>query len=165
MPAAPAKHPAGAKAENPVNQQALLGLLGYNCLQAYLSLIPFTKKRLAKYSLRPVEFTVLSLIKANPDINQKRLGQTLNISPPNLATLLDRMESNRLLTRQRNPLDRRSQSLVLTPEGSSACAKAETALEKAEKGHHLGINKALSNDERTELLRLLQKVFLRAADN
>lgn len=165
MPAAPAKHPARVRLENPVNQQVLLGLLGYNCLQAYLSLIPITKKHLAKYSLRPVEFTVLSLVKANPDINQRRLGQTLSISPPNLATLLDRMETNGLLTRQRNPLDRRSQSLVLTPRGASACAKTEAALEKAENEHNPGIYEALSKDERTELLRLLQKVFLPTADN
>lgn len=165
MPAAPAKHLASARPQSPVNQQVLLGLLGYNCLQAYLSLVPITKKQLTKYSLRPVEFTVLSLIKANPDINQKRLGQTLNISPPNLATLLDRMETNGLLTRQRNPLDRRSQSLVLTPPGSSACAKAEVALEKAENGQKSGTYKALSKDERTELLRLLQKVFLPTAEN
>lgn len=163
MPAAPAKHLASARPESPVNQQVLLGLLGYNCLQAYLSLVPITKKQLAKYSLRPVEFTVLSLIKANPDINQKRLGQTLSISPPNLATLLDRMETNGLLTRQRNPLDRRSQSLVLTPQGSSACAKTEVALEKAENEQKSGAYKALSKDERTELLRLLQKVFLPTA--
>lgn len=159
----PTKQPASAKQDSPVNQQVLLDLLGYNCLQAYLSLVPITKKLLAKHSLRPVEFTVLSLIKANPDINQKRLGQTLNISPPNLATLLDRMQANGLLTRQRNPLDRRSQSLVLTPQGNSACVKAESALEKAEGKPQAGTHQILSTEERTELLRLLQKIFLPAS--
>lgn len=165
MPAAPAKQPARTRPQDPVNQQVLLGLLGYNCLQAYLSLVPVTKRQLAKYSLRPVEFTVLSLIKANPDINQKRLGTTLNISPPNLATLLDRMETGGLLLRQRNPLDRRSQSLALTSTGAAACAKAEIALEKTENGPGSGSRQPLAEHERLELLRLLQKVFLPPAQN
>lgn len=156
MPAATAKR--APKASNaatpPIDQSGLLGLLGYNCLQAYLAVIPIIKKQLAKHSLRPVEFTVLSLVKANPQINQKRLGQTINVSPPNLATLLDRMEADDLLMRQRNPLDKRSQILALTAKGAKLCAKAQASTEKLE------AIPQLTQAERAELMRLLQKVFL-----
>lgn len=156
MPAATAKPAATAhgSASLPIDQSDLLSLLGYNCLQAYLAVIPVIKKQLAKYSLRPVEFTVLSLVKANPHINQKRLGQTINVSPPNLATLLDRMEADDLLVRQRNPLDKRSQILALTPKGAELCAKAQAGAEKME------AIPQLTQAERVELMRLLQKVFL-----
>jgi DNA-binding MarR family transcriptional regulator len=141
-------------AEAPLDQSKLLKLLGYNCLQAYLCVVPMFVKRMAKYRLRPVEFTVLSLVKANPDINQKRLSQAIKVAPPNLATLLDRMEARGLLVRQRNPLDKRSQTLVLTPEGTNICVKAEKTASEAE------VVTSLTDAERAELLRLLQKIFL-----
>ncbi|HWK63280.1 MAG TPA: MarR family transcriptional regulator [Eoetvoesiella sp.] len=156
MPAATVKQTSTARdvAPPPIDQSDLLSLLGYNCLQAYLAVIPVIKKQLAKHSLRPVEFTVLSLVKANPQINQKRLGQTINVSPPNLATLLDRMEADGLLVRQRNPLDKRSQILALTQKGAKLCAKAQAGAEKLE------AIPQLTKAERMELMRLLQKVFL-----
>ncbi len=155
MPAdIPRSATATGRATKPVNQSALLRSLGYNCLQAYLTVVPSIKKELEAFGLRPVEFTILSLVNANPGLNQKRLGQTIKVSPPNLATVLDRMEANGLLKRQRNPLDKRSQILVLTDEGRTRCAQAEEIAEHAES------TPKLSPAERQQLLLLLQKVFL-----
>lgn len=147
-------------AATPLNQSVLLSLVGYNCRRAYINIMPLFQKRMAKFELRPVDFTVLSLLKANPNINQKRLSVAINVSPPNLATLLDRLESRGLLVRQRNPLDRRSQTLVLTTDGARMCVKAEkTASELEEKA-----TAALNPDERAQLIMLLQKIFLTAND-
>jgi len=102
----------------------------------------------------------LSLLKANPNINQKRLSVAINVSPPNLATLLDKLESRGLLVRQHNPLDRRSQTLVLTADGARMCVKAEkTASELEEKA-----TAALNAGERAQLILLLQKIFLTEND-
>jgi DNA-binding MarR family transcriptional regulator len=103
-----------------------------------------------------VEYTILSLLKANPNINQKRLSLAINVSPPNMATLLDRLEARDLLSRQRNPLDKRSQILVLTPEGLRICTKGEKTLGELD----LDATAALSDQERSELIRLLQKMFM-----
>lgn len=154
-PAKPVKAPRRTE-KSPIDQSKLLSLLGYNCLQAYLTLVPLIKKQLAKFHLRPVEFTVLSLVKANPTLNQKRLGQAISVSPPNLATLLDRMEADGLLIRQRNPLDKRSQILVLTPHGLDICIKAENTVARCETAEQL------SPEEHLQLIALLQKVFLPA---
>ena len=137
-----------------IEQSFLLKQVGYNCLQAYLKIEPDIKKRLIRYQLKPVEFTVLSLNSANPQINQKRLGHTINVSPPNLATLLDKMESRQLLVRKRNPNDKRSQILELTEKGQFLFGKARQQFEKNESIPNL------SNDEQKQLLRLLQKIFL-----
>ena len=138
----------------PIDQTFLLSLLGYNCLQAYLKVTPPIKKLLAKYRLKPVEFTVLALVAENPLINQKRIGETINVSPPNLATLLDRMQEEGLLERQRNPRDKRSHIVALTPQGQALYAKT--------RGHvaNLEVPPSLSQDEHDQLIRLLQKVFL-----
>lgn len=140
----------------PLDQSVLLSLVGYNCRRAYITIMPLFEKRMAKFELRPVDFTVLSLLKANPNINQKRLSKAINVSPPNLATLLDRLEQRDLVMRQRNPQDRRSQTLVLTAAGKSMCVKAEkTAAELEEKA-----TEALSDAERAQLIKLLQKIFI-----
>jgi DNA-binding MarR family transcriptional regulator len=145
-----------ADAAPPLDQSVLLSLVGYNCRRAYITIMPLFEKRMAKFELRPVDFTVLSLLKANPNINQKRLSKAINVSPPNLATLLDRLEQRDLVMRQRNPQDRRSQTLVLTAAGMRMCVKAEkTAAELEEKA-----TEALNDAERAQLIRLLQKIFI-----
>lgn len=143
-------------AETPLDQSVLLGLVGYNCRRAYLNIVPLFQKRMAKFELRPVDLTALSLIKANPGINQKRLSHAINVSPPNLAILLDRLEKRGLVVRQRNPLDKRSQTLLLTEEGMRLCGTAEKTASELE----LEATAALSDEERAHLIRLLQKVFL-----
>lgn len=141
-------------AEQELDQSLLLSLVGYNCKRAYLHIKPMFDKRMAKYDLRPVEFTVLSLLKANPNISQKRLSDAISVSPPNVATLLDRLEQRALLQRQRNPLDKRSQTLVLTAEGLRLCDKAEKTASELE----ATASNALTDAERAELIRLLQKI-------
>ena len=137
-----------------IDQTFLLSLLGYNCLQAYLKVAPPIKRLLAKYKLKPVEFTVLALVAENLQINQKRIGETINVSPPNLATLLDRMQENGLLERQRNPLDKRSHIVALTPQGQALYEKTRSSVANLERPA------SLSADEHDQLIHLLQKVFL-----
>ncbi len=143
-------------ADQPLTQDHLLSLVGYNCRRAYLTIMPLFDQRMAKYELRAADFSVLSLLKANPNITQKRLSQAINVSPPNLAILLDRLEQRGLVLRQRNPLDKRSQTLVLTAEGMQLCNKAEKTTSELEND----ATSALSDGERKQLLHLLQKVFL-----
>ena len=138
----------------PIDQSFLLSQLGYNCLQAYLKVTPAIKRLLAKYKLKPIEFTVLALVAENPLINQKRIGDTINVSPPNLATLLDRMQENGLLERQRNPRDKRSHIVALTPQGQALFEKTRKSVSGVD------IPPSLNRDEYDLLIRLLQKVFL-----
>lgn len=142
-------------ADQPLDQDMLLSLVGYNCRRAYLSIMPLFHERMSEFDLRAVEFSVLSLLHANPNITQKRLSNAINVSPPNLATLLDRLEARGLLLRQRNPLDKRSQTLLLTPVGERTALQAEQTVSALE----AEATAALSNAERQQLLVLLQKIF------
>lgn len=143
-------------AGQPLDQSLLLGLVGYNCRRAFLAIIPHFEQRMKKFELRAVDFSVLSLLNANPNITQKRLSKAVNVSPPNLAILLDRLEERGLVVRQRNPLDKRSQTLVLTAEGAKLCAKAEKTVTELE----LEATLMLDESERAVLIKLLQKIFL-----
>jgi len=148
-------------AGQPLDQSLLLSLVGYNCRRAYLTIVPHFEERMKKFNLRAVDFSVLSLLHANPNITQKRLSKAVNVSPPNLAILLDKLEERGLLVRQRNPLDKRSQTLVLTPEGTRLCAKAEKTVSELE----LEATAMLTDAERAELVKLLQKIFLHDEDD
>jgi DNA-binding MarR family transcriptional regulator len=147
-------------AGQPLDQSLLLSLVGYNCRRAYLTIIPHFEERMKQFELRAVDFSVLSLLNANPNITQKRLSKAVNVSPPNLAILLDRLEERGLVMRQRNPLDKRSQTLVLTIVGSKLCAEAEKTVTELE----LKATSMLSTKERADLVKLLQKIFLHDDD-
>src|SRR4051794_16887619 len=86
-------------AEQPLKQDVLLSLLGYNFRRAYLTIVPLFDERMAQHALRAVDLSVLSLLKANPNMTQKRLSQAINVSPPNLAILLDGLEGRGLVLR------------------------------------------------------------------
>lgn len=141
-----------------VNQDRLLELVGYNCRQATMVLSPRFAKRMTKLGIRRMEFAVLMLVRDNEQINQKSLAKALHVAPPNLNLVLDRLESVGWLGRYRNPLDKRSQFLRLTPRGLRKCASAEKSAAEVE----AECAATLSEEEGRELVRLLKKLHLGA---
>jgi len=155
MPTKPAPHNSHDEPSGQVDQSELLGLLGYNVRRAYLVIQTHFDAQMEKLDLRQADFAVLSTLRHNPGTNQKALAEALAIAPPNLATLLDRLESSGLLARQRSTDDKRIQLVSLTPQGTKLHAQAVKAARKAdEAAHHL-----LSDAEREQLKGLLSKVF------
>jgi DNA-binding MarR family transcriptional regulator len=142
--------------EAPLDQGVLLELVGYNCRRAFLIIAALFSERMEKYALRPVDYTTLTLVNTNPGITPKRLAQAINVAPPNLGPLLERLDVRGLLERRRNPSDKRSQVVVLTDEGRALCARADkTAAQLEDEATSM-----LTQEERAVLLRLLQKIFL-----
>lgn len=150
-----AEQDAGESVE-PLDQSLMLSFVGYNARRTFAAIEPYFKKRMAKYNLRPAQFAILTVLKANPDISQRRLADAINVSPPNLAPLLDQLEARDLIVRQRNAQDKRFQTLSLTPMGLQLCSKAEKTVVALE----LEATKMLTDQEREQLLGLLQKIYL-----
>ncbi|WP_042263446.1 MarR family winged helix-turn-helix transcriptional regulator [Paraburkholderia heleia] len=138
-----------------VDQSELLDLLGYNIRRAYLVIQSTFDAQMEKLELRQADFAVLSTLRHNPGINQKALADALAIAPPNLATLLDRLESRGLLTRQRSVDDRRIQHVSLTPQGTRLHSQA---LKSAQKADEVAVH-MLSGAGREQLKTLLAKIF------
>lgn len=147
--------PAARAGDAPLDQSRLLGLVGYNCRRAYIPILSLFLARLEPLRLRPVDFSVLVLIAANEQVTQKRLSRALNVSPPNLAVLLDKLQARKLITRVPNPLDRRSQILHLTDHGRAVTGQAEAIVSDLE----LQATAALGDHERELLMKLLQRIF------
>jgi DNA-binding MarR family transcriptional regulator len=155
MPTKPAPHHTHDELSGQADQSELLGLLGYNVRRTYLVIQTHFDAQMEKLDLRQADFAVLSVLRHNPGINQKTLAEALAIAPPNLATLLDRMESNGLLTRQRSADDKRIQQVSLTPQGTK---RHTQALKAARKADEAAVH-PLSAAEQAQLKHLLSKVF------
>ncbi|RDK02029.1 MarR family winged helix-turn-helix transcriptional regulator [Paraburkholderia lacunae] len=138
-----------------VDQSELLNLLGYNVRRAYLVVQAHFDEQMEKLGLRQADFAVISTLRHNPGINQKALAEALAIAPPNLATLLDRLESSGLLTRQRSADDKRIQQVSLTQQGTKLHAQASKAAQKADDA---AVSK-LTVEERKQLKSHLSKIF------
>lgn len=137
-----------------LDQSRLTHLVGYAATRASVALKKVLAKNLGPLDLKAVEFSILVLVASNEQVNQKQLGQALDVSPPNLAVTLDRMAERGWIERQRSTEDRRSQIVVLTKAGQQLVNKAEKIAGTME-NEALAV---LSPAERLLLLELLLKV-------
>lgn len=136
--------------------QYLQGLLGYNARRASLAIIDVFLQRMAVYGLRPVDFSVMSVIHHNPGVTSRQLCTALNLLPPNLVGLIQTLQNRGLIEKKPHPRDRRAFGLHPTPQGRALMRQAEaTAVDlESEQAHRL------SAQERQTLLELLQKIYL-----
>lgn len=139
-----------------INSRYLETLMGYNARRAALSIISVFLERMAVYDLKPVEFSVLSLVLHNPGITSRQLCATLGILPPNLVGLVGTLERRGLVLRQPHPTDRRAMGLHLTAPGRALMRKAE----RTAAGIEAAVASRLSPAEARTLIRLLRKVYL-----
>ncbi|MGY4827315.1 MarR family winged helix-turn-helix transcriptional regulator [Sphaerotilaceae bacterium SBD11-9] len=137
-----------------LDQSRLTHLVGYAATRASVELKKSFSKHLGPLQLKAVEFSILVLVASNEQVNQKQLGQALDVSPPNLAVTLDRMVERGWVERVRSTEDRRSQIVVLTKAGQQLVQKAEKIAATME-NETLAV---LSPAERLLLLELLLKV-------
>lgn len=130
-------------------------LLGYNARRAALVIIELFLKRMAVYDLRPVDFSVLSLITHNPGISSRQLCSELNILPPNLVGMINTLEKRELILRKPHPSDGRVIGLHLSDVGSKLMKDAEQTAKALEDE----AASKLTATERKTLMRLLQKIY------
>jgi DNA-binding MarR family transcriptional regulator len=145
-----------ARAVDQVDTTYLESLLGYNARRAALAVIEVFMERMAQYDLRPVDFSVLSLITHNPGITSRQLCSTLGILPPNLVGMINALEKRELIARQPHPRDGRAMGLHLTPGGQKLMRDAERTAAELE----AEVAGRLSASESKTLIRLLKKVYL-----
>jgi DNA-binding MarR family transcriptional regulator len=137
-----------------LDESSLAHLVGYAASRAALELRKVFARHMDALHLRVPEFSILMLVAANGAVNQKQLGEALDISPPNMAVTLDRMVEQGWVERVRGTHDRRAQHIHLTPLGRAL----------AERSHAISLTMeepalaALSRAERALLIELLGKI-------
>ncbi|MDP3821217.1 MAG: MarR family transcriptional regulator [Burkholderiales bacterium] len=139
-----------------VDTSYLESLLGYNARRAALAVIEVFLERMAVYDLRPVDFSVLSLITHNSGITSRQLCTALGILPPNLVGMIHALEKRDLIVRRPHPRDGRAMGLHLTAAGQKLMRDAE----RTAAGLEAEVAGRLSAGETRTLIRLLKKIYL-----
>ena len=137
-----------------LDSSRLSHLVGYAASRAAITMRKVFAKHMEPLDLKIVEFSILMLVAQNPQVNQKQLGQALDISAPNMAVTLDRMVERGWVERVRSTMDRRAQHIHLTEAGAALVQRAEKIAATME-APSLAM---LSAAERALLIELLHKV-------
>ncbi|MEO5669574.1 MAG: MarR family transcriptional regulator [Ramlibacter sp.] len=149
-------HPAASPSVEKVDTGYLETLLGYNARRAAVAVIEVFLQRMAVYDLRPVDFSVLSLVTHNPGITSRQLCTALGILPPNLVGMINAFEKRELVLRKPHPRDGRAMGLHLTVTGEKLMRDAERTAAQLE----TEVASRLTPAENRTLLRLLKKIYL-----
>ncbi len=139
-----------------VDTSYLESLVGYNARRATLVIMDAFFRQMADYSLRPADFSVLSLITHNPGVTSRQLCTTLSIQPPNLVGMINQLEKRELITRRPHPSDGRAMGLHLTAAGHKLMKRAELTASELENA----ATARLSAAERKQLMQLLRKIYI-----
>ena len=95
----------------------LVSLPGYALRRAANAMMDELGARLAEIGLRVSDASVLLLVVARRDMTSSEIGKVLDIQRANMVPLLNRLEAAGLIARE--PIDRKSQAILLTAEGQA----------------------------------------------
>jgi DNA-binding MarR family transcriptional regulator len=130
-------------------------ILGYQLAQASVTTTQVFSSQVGQgFELRPVEFTILTLVDENPDVSAKQLALALALAPPNITVWIDRLERRGLVQRERSTTDRRAQHIRTTARGAALARDAVQRIVAGESAALAGLSAA----ERAMLVELLHKV-------
>lgn len=131
---------------------------------ALLTIAARTGQELARRRLSPLGLTVqlcgvLNLLAEGP-ISQQEVGEQLGIDRTTVFELMDGLERKGVVVRRRNPRDRRSYAVSLTPQGRTVQKKAARAFDAAADEFFAPLKEA----ELAALSRMLSQLIATADD-
>lgn len=137
-----------------LEEAGLQQVLGYQLAQATIVTDALYVKHVGEpFGLRPVEYTVLTLIAENPGGSLARVARALAVTAPNITTMVDRLEAKGWVRRTPSQEDRRAQLLHATRAGADLVKRTTQAIIAAEREAL-----QLSAGEHAILAELLHKV-------
>jgi DNA-binding MarR family transcriptional regulator len=111
-------------------------------------------EQLAPLGVEPRHAGVLLRLAANEGKAQQAIGELIGLNPTQTVFLVDELESRGFVERRRNPADRRSYALYLTPAGRDMLSKVL----EAGKVHQARFAASLSKSEQEQLTELLRRI-------
>jgi DNA-binding MarR family transcriptional regulator len=134
---------------------ALSGLVGYNLRRSDVYMREQFIRTLADWNIRPAQYSVMTLIAANPSVTQSGIAEALSIQRPNLVGIVMRLEKRGLIRRVVSESDRRSQVLSLTPRGRSLLEELNGVIAAMDRR----VTSCWTDAERSTLVSLLQRLW------
>ena len=129
--------------------------LGYCLRRAQVSVFQKFTSTFEDVQLRPVEFSILTLIHDNPGRKQTEISRALGISRANFVPIIDGLQARNLVERRSSPEDRRANPLHLTRAGVKFIQAVHKRHEALENELTLRIGGAAKRAELMAILRLL----------
>ncbi|HHJ1300135.1 MarR family transcriptional regulator [Pseudomonas sp. P1B16] len=142
----------GSEASAPAD---LNDLVGYALRRVQMKVFQHLVDCLTPYELRPAQFSALAIIAQNPGPTQAELAKALNIEPPQVVPLLNKLEEAGLALRVRSKADKRSYGLYLSKAGEKLLKTLYGVAEESDRAATANLN----DDERQQLLALLRKAY------
>jgi len=102
-----------------------------------------------------VQYAALEILRHTPGVNQRQLGEGLDVDRSTIADLVARMVRNGLVKRSDDPADKRSYLLSLTAAGNRQLAALRPRVEELERV----LTARLTQQECEELRRLLSALL------
>ncbi len=104
--------------------------------------------------LTPAQFGVLTVLRANPGLDQSTLARALGFDKVTVLRVLRGLEARGLVQRSPSPSSRRNLSIALSPAGSALLEEAQRPAEQA----YNRLMAPLDAAQQAQLLELLQLV-------
>ncbi len=109
---------------------------------------------LAQHGLKPRQLRILDLLADRGPIGQRELAGLMGIDHSVLVNLLNPLEADKLVKRERDKADRRRHIITVTAAGKRRLAQADQAFRDAEDAFFA----PLDAEEREQLHRLLSRL-------
>lgn len=134
-----------------IGLDALVGHAGYAVRRFQIWIFQDFIRTLGEVDIRPTQYSVLTVIGANPGLSQMAVAKRLGIERARLVHLLDSLEQRKLVKRIKSKADRRSHALHLTAPGETALAKFKRLAAE----HERHVEAKIGKENRAQLLRIL----------
>jgi DNA-binding MarR family transcriptional regulator len=128
--------------------------IGYQLRQAQSAVFRDLSRTLRDSGVTPGEFSLLTMLQANPGINSITLTRIYQLDKATLSLSIKGLVRRGLISSTRNAADRRYYSLALTPAGRTVLRRVTGRVEKQEQD----MDAVLRPGERARLLDLLQRI-------
>ena len=134
-----------------IGLDALVGHAGYAVRRFQIWIFQDFIRTLGDVDIRPTQYSVLTVIGANPGLSQMAVAKCLGIERARLVHLLDSLEQRKLVKRVKSKTDRRSHALHLTAQGDTALTKFKRLAAE----HERHVEDKIGRENRERLLRIL----------
>lgn len=151
------KNTTGPKAEQTlpgIDFGRLPGYIGYQVRQAQSAVFRDLSRMLRETGVTPGEFSLLTLLRANPGINSITLTRIYQLDKATLSLSIKGLVARGLISSTRHANDRRYYALELTPTGRGLLQGVTRRIERQERT----MDAVLKPGERERLLDLLQRI-------
>jgi len=132
----------------------LEGLVGYHLRRASSLFGADFARAVGGMGMRQVLFGILSVVSANPGINQGEAGRALGIKRANMVSLITELVDAGLIDRQTDADDRRAFALSITAKGVKILADCLTRISE----HEARLLAEFDATDRKALIGLLRRI-------